>query len=160
MIIKILSLILSIITPALVLMSHEPAAKNDKECRTVIEKTDGFVKGVCHATHEYEMLQEANIEWTRKDIPFPYDEDGNIRERYISWKEEMQQYVDNGIKIFAVTPYPEDYIEYGLDPRDESSIEEIQKIARFYVEDLQGIASAFQVTNEMGVDRFTLPLTI
>ncbi len=158
--IKVLSLVLSIITPLLMCISFEPTAKYDKECKEVTEKIGGFMKGVCHARGDYEMMKEANIEWTRKDIPFPYDKNGNISQSYINWKAEMKEYVDNGIKIFAITPYPDDYIEYGLDPRDPASKEGIQDIARFYVEDLRGIVGAFQVTNEMGIDRFTLPLTL
>ena len=38
-------------------------------------------------------------------------------------------------------------------PRDED-IPGIQKVARFLLKDLRGIAGAVQITNEMGVDRF------
>ena len=93
-------------------------------------------------------------------FPSPFAADGSLSPSYVSWKAEMQEYVNNGIKIFGITPYPDDYIEYGLDPRDEASREGIQDIARFFMEDLDGIVSAFQVTNEMGIDRFTLPLTL
>lgn len=158
---KILALVLSILTPCLtMIMTFEPFAKYDKDCQTVIEKIDGFMKGVCHDNGEYEMLKDANIEWTRSDIPFPFNKDGSLRQSYISWKAEMQGYVDNGMKVFAITPYPDDYIEYGLDPRETSAKEGIQEIARFFVEDLKDIVGAFQITNEMGIDRFTLPLTL
>lgn len=158
---KILSVILSILTPGLTwLFAYEPTAENDSACQTVIEKTDGFMKGICHDNGEYDMLRTANIGWTRTDMPFPYNKDGSLSQSYINWKAEIQGYVDNGIKIFAITPYPDDYIEYGLDPRDEASKEGIQDIARFFVEDLKGLVGAFQITNEMGIDRFTLPLTL
>lgn len=158
---KVLVIVLSLLTPVLAgSMSFEPLAKFDRECIAAEEKIGGFMQGVCHADGDYEMMKEAGITWTRKDIPFPFDKEGNIRPRYLEWKAEMKEYADNGIRIFAVTPYPEDYIEVGLDPREDASKERIQEIAKFYCEDLRGIVGAFQVTNEMGIDRFTYPLTL
>ncbi len=158
---KVLVIVLSLLTPVLAgSMTFEPLAKFDRECIAAEEKIGGFMQGVCHADGDYEMMKEAGITWTRKDIPFPFDAEGNIRPRYLEWKAEMKEYADNGIRIFAVTPYPEDYIEVGLDPREEASKERIQEIAKFYCEDLRGIVGAIQVTNEMGIDRFTYPLTL
>lgn len=158
---KALAVMLALLTPLLTFtFAYEPTAKYDKNCAEVIEKMGGFMKGVCHARGDYEAMKAANIGWTRKDIPFPYEKDGSLSGSYIRWKAEMKEYADNGIKIFAVTPYPDDYIQYGLDPRDDSSKEAIQEIAKFYIEDLRGIVGAIQVTNEMGIDRFTLPLTM
>lgn len=157
---KALALILSLITPLLFGIHWEPLSKYDKDCRIVEEKIGGFMKGVCHADPDYDTLKGANIEWTRKDIPFPYNKDGSLSQSYINWKAEMKAYSDNGIRIFAITPYPDDYLEYGLDPRDPADREGIQDIARFFIKDLEGIAGAIQVTNEMGIDRFTHPLTL
>ncbi|MBR6940883.1 MAG: hypothetical protein IKH65_08760 [Clostridia bacterium] len=157
---RFLSVLLSIIVPLNMWMSFHPAAKIDPQVRTVLEKTDGFIKGVCHTEQQYDLLSEAHIGWTRLDIPFPFDADGNLDWYYQYCKAEMQDYADHGIKVFAVTPTPDDYIRNGLDPRDPESKEKIQEVARFYVNDLKGIAGAFQISNEVGVDRFTLPLTI
>lgn len=160
MLMKIVALLLSILTPFLTMIVSNPFAYLDKEITVVEEKIGGFMKGVCHAEPQYDLLNEGNIEWYRDDIPFPYDENGNISKSYIVWKIKAQRYVKNGVRIFGITPYPDDYIEYGLDPRDPANREAIQDIARFYVEDLKGIVGAFQITNEMGIDRFTLPLTL
>ena len=157
---KVLALVLTLITPLLFGIHYEPLAKYDEECRVAEEKIGGFMKGVCHADPDYETIKEAGIEWTRKDIPFPYNADGSLSAHYLGWKAEMQAYADNGIRVFAITPYPDDYIAYGLDPRDPEAREGIQDIARFYIEDLKGIVGAIQVTNEMGIDRFTYPLTL
>lgn len=157
---KLIALLLAILTPFLTFITTDPFVKLDKEIPAVEEKLDGFMKGVCHAEPDYELLNEGNIEWFRDDIPFPYDNDGNLSPSYISWKKEAAEYAENGVKIFGITPYPEDFMEYGLDPRDPANKEAIQEIARFYVTDLKGIVGAFQVTNEMGIDRFTLPLTL
>lgn len=160
MLMKIIALLLSILTPFLTLITSSPLAFLDKEIPAVEEKLGGFMKGVCHAKTDYELLNEGNIEWFRDDIPFPYDANGELSQSYINWKQESLEYVENGVRIFGITPYPDDFIEYGLDPRDPANREAIQDIARFYVEDLKGIVGAFQITNEMGIDRFTLPLTL
>lgn len=157
---RIIGFLLAVITPLASMIVWDPTAYFDKEVTVAEEKVGGFMKGVCHLDPDYELIKEGNIEWFRTDIPFPYNEDGTISQSYINFKEEIKGYADAGIRIFAITPYPDDYIEYGLDPRDPENREAIQDIARFYVEDLKGMVGAFQVTNEMGIDRFTLPLTL
>lgn len=157
---KIIAFILAILTPWLSYVCWDPTVYFDKEISLAEEKVGGFMQGVCHAKPQYDLLNEANIEWFRDDIPFPYDKNGELSESYLNWKKESLEYVENGVRIFGITPYPEDYMEYGLDPRNPEDREAIQDIARFYVEDLKGIVGAFQVTNEMGIDRFTLPLTL
>lgn len=155
---RIVGLLLAIITPLVTILCTDVTVPFDKEIEVSMEKAGGFLKGVCHAEPDYDLIKDANIGWFRDDIPFPYDKDGNLSQSYIGWKEYVKGYVEEGIKIFAITPYPDDFIEYGLDPRDPANRESIQDIARFYVEDLRGIVGAFQITNEMGVDRFTYPL--
>ncbi len=158
---KILAVLLSVLIPLLsVVISFDPFAKYESDVKAALEKSGGVIKGICHADPDYDLLHEAGIEWTRKDVPFLYDSEGNISQSYLNWKAEMKAYADNGIKIFCVTPYPYKFINYGLDPREPENREAIQKIAEYYVKDLEGIVGAFQVTNEMGIDRFTYPLTI
>ncbi len=134
--------------------------QSSDEVDALKEKVGEFIKGVCHPNENYEQIAEANIEWVRFDISdMPYDENGELTQGYLAFKERAKGYADNGFKVMAVTPYPEDFINAGLDPRDEANKEKIQEIARFYATDLQGIVSAFQITNEMGIEHFTLPLT-
>ena len=157
---KFIGLLLAVITPLLSLVVVTPFAPLDKRVDIAEEKVGGFMKGVCHADPQYDLLNEAGIEWFRDDIPFPYDKNGKLSESYKNWKKESAEFVKNGVRIFGITPYPDDYIEYGLDPRNPENREAIQDIARFYMNDLKGIVGAFQITNEMGIDRFTLPLTL
>ena len=157
---KIVGFILALLTPVLSFIFVDIKGPFENETEAALEKVGGYMKGVCHAQPQYELLNEGNIEWFRDDIPFPYDENGELSQSYKEWKKYVQGYADNGIRIFGITPYPEDYIEYGLDPRNPEDREAIQDIARFYVEDLRGIVGAFQITNEMGIDRFTYPLTM
>ena len=121
----------------------------------------GFLKGVCHPNGNYKQISDANIKWVRFDLTaLPYDSNGNLTAAYKSFKATAKEYTDNGFKVMCVTPYPHKFIEAGLDPRDSANTEEIKNIAAFLATDLQGIVGAFQITNEMGLDQFMLPLTI
>lgn len=126
-----------------------------------IDKTGGVVKGVCHPRGNFEQIKEANIEWVRFDIyDLPYDSQGNISQSYLQYKAVAKEYADNGLKVMAITPYPHDYIDAGFDPRTDYGKEKVKEIAEFYATDLKGIVSAFQISNELGVEHFTYPLTL
>ena len=130
---------------------------SNAETRAFRKKAGGFICGVCHPNENYEQLRRGNIEWIRIDIPYPYDENGAIRKSYEDFKERCRGYKDRGFKVMAVTPYPRDYIDAGVDPRkDEQGVKEI---AVFLINDLRGYIDAVQITNEMGIPHFTLPLT-
>ena len=133
-------------------------APEARECRRKLGCN--FIKGICHPSEEYEKLKGAGIEWNRADIPFPFDEGGNIRQEYLDWKGKMRLYRENGIRIMAVTPYPRTFISYGIDPRLPKNEARVREIAAFLIEDLKDIAEVWQITNEMGVTRFTRPLTM
>ena len=123
-------------------------------------KLGGFVKGICHPTENYAQIKGAGLEWNRADIPFPFEKDGSLRQCYLDWKEKMRRYQENGIRILAVTPYPSAYIGYGADPRTPEGEQRVREIAVFMLNDLKGIAEAYQITNEMGIPHFTNPLNM
>ena len=156
--ISVLAFILAALTPLVNIIFTDPTVPFDKEIQAVEDRAGGFIKGICHTHNEYDMINEANIEWIREDMPMPINADGTTNIYYTYWKAEMQEYIANGIKVMGITPYPDEYIEIGLDPRNPENEEKIKEIAVFYMEDLRGIVDAFQITNEMGVDRFTYPL--
>lgn len=130
------------------------------ETTKIFQKTGGFMSGVCHPEPDYDAILGANIGWIREDIPFPFDENGELSPYYLWVKNEMAEYAAKGIRVLAITPYPYTYLENGLDIRRAEDVPRIQAVARFYVNDLKGIVGAIQVCNEMGVDRFTKPLTM
>ena len=125
-----------------------------------LRKTGGFLKGICHPSENYAQIKGAGIEWNRADIAFPFDKDGNLRQDYVDWKDKMRRYKENGIRIFAVTPYPHEFLERGIDPRTPKGEARVREIAQFLIKDLKGIAEGFQITNEMGIPHFTSPLTL
>ncbi len=135
----------------------DSASEEAKEC---IKKAGGFICGVCHPSDNYEQIKGANIGWVRTDIPYPFMSDGSISESYINYKNRMSSFAENGIKIMAVTPYPSSFIEAGIDPRLPENEERVMNVARFMVNDLKGIVGGIQITNEMGIPRFTIPLTM
>ena len=53
--------------------------ESSDEVEVFLDKTGGFIKGVCHPNENYEQISDANIEWVRFDLTsLPYDEDGNL----------------------------------------------------------------------------------
>lgn len=158
--ISVVGFILALLTPLASLVLTDPAVMFDDEIQIVENKTGGFIRGVCHPDDNFELIKDANIEWIREDLPLPVNADGSSNIHYENWKREASQFAENGIRIMAITPYPDDYIEIGLDPRVPENEAKIKEIAQFYVNDLKDVVGAFQITNEMGVDRFTYPLTM
>ena len=130
------------------------------EAERVRSRLGGFIKGTCHPSENYEQIKGTGIGWIRPDVAFPFDKEGKVRKEYPEWKEKMRRYQENGIRIMAVTPYPKDFIEFGIDPRTPEGEARVKEIAAFLVTDLKGIAEGFQITNEMGIPHFTLPLTM
>lgn len=49
----------------------------------------GFICGVCHPKEDYDQIKNANIDWVRMDIPFPFDENGEICSRYLLLKNAL-----------------------------------------------------------------------
>lgn len=127
---------------------------------TVKLREKGYICGVCHPNDNYEQIKAANIGWIRRDIPFPYDEKGNLQEAYLSFKSWALEYKKNGIKVMGVTPYPYKYIAHGVDIRTKEGEKRTREIAGFLIQDMQGIVDGIQITNEMGIPHFTLPLTM
>jgi len=130
-----------------------PAAE---ECRRKLGCR--FVKGICHPSEDFEKVRGAGLEWNRVDIAFPFDAQGNIRQEYLDGKEKMRRYRENGIRIMEVTPYPREFIKYGIDPRTPEGEARVREVAVFLLGDLRGLADAFQITNEMGLPHMMQPL--
>jgi len=134
--------------------------ESSHEVEWIRRRLGGFIKGICHPRGDLEKVKGAGLEWNRADIAFPFDKEGNIRQEYLDWKENVRRDKENGMRIFAVTPYPRTYIEYGIDPRTPEGEARVIEIAKFMVKDLRGIAEGYQITNEMGIPHFTKPLTM
>ena len=132
--------------------------KSSYETKALREK--GFVCGICHHTGDKQKLVDANIEWIRTDIPFPFENEGHVRKTFVDFKEKCAEYKNAGIKIMAITPYPQDYINYGIELNTAEGERQIKEIAVYIFNELKEYIGAIQVTNEMGIPRFTIPLTM
>lgn len=132
--------------------------KNNAETKAFREK--GFICGVCHHRGDKQKLIDANIEWIRTDIPFPFEKDGAVRKAFIDFKESCREYKNAGIKIMAITPYPQEYLNYGVELNTPQGEQKIKDIDLFIFDELKEIIGAIQITNEMGIPRFTIPLTM
>jgi len=142
------------------LIAYPFKPKTSAEVDETLSRAGGFIKGVCHANTDYEQIKSSGIEWNRADIPFPFDRSGHIRDDYARFKKRMQAYADNGVKIMAVTPFPDAYITYGADPRLPENEEFIKQTAEFLINDLRDCIGALQVCNELSLPRFTQPVTV
>lgn len=134
----------------------------DKNTKTLIENNGGVIYGVNHPNEKYDMLKDAGLNWVRFDIPFPFDSKGELTQAYINFKARCRGYADNGMKVFAVTPYPKEYVSTGgFNPvSTEENIKKTKEIAVFLYNDLKDITGGFQITNEMGLATFMYPLTL
>lgn len=138
------------------------------------EKTGGIIHGVCHPKFDTEGCLDANVDWVRFDMyDTVFDADGNETVGYQLYKEACKIYTEAGIKVMAITPYPDAYLfspyfggdeatltPSSVDPRTPEGLAYIAKEARYIAEDLQGYVAGIQITNEMPVDRFRWPLTL
>jgi hypothetical protein len=135
--------------------------KSSREVAEARRKLGEPIKGICHPSGDLRLITAAGITWYRADCPVPFDAQGELREEYIRFKEHIAAYADAGIRIFLVTPYPQEYIrEAGLDPRLSENEARLREAALFLLEDLRPCIGAMQITNEMGAPRFTLPLNL
>ncbi|MBQ7543077.1 MAG: hypothetical protein IJT44_12390 [Clostridia bacterium] len=132
----------------------------DARVDAFIAQNGGFIRGICHPNENYDLLEDGGFNWVRFDIPYPYNADGSVSGSYLAFKRRAAAYAERGFKVMAITPYPKSYIDIGgFDPVDPDNIEKTQQIALFLLEDLRDVCGAFQITNEMGIDAFTYPLT-
>ena len=157
---RILGFLLAVLIPIVSLLFVPFTRPVDPASAKLQEQLGGFVCGICHTEPDYEKIKAANIDWLREDIPYPFDFTGAPSQYYQDWKSEIQDYVDHGIRILGITPYPKDFLFFGLDVRDEEDLPRIREVAQFLVNDLRDLVDGFQITNEMGVERFTDPLTM
>ncbi len=131
------------------------------DAEQVIQKAGGFVAGVCHPNDKVEEVKELGADWVRIDMPIlPYLANGEISPYYDYFKQDVVRYATAGLKVFLVTPYPSNILEYNeLDSRIPEDMIIIKKAHRYLFEDLSEYVSAWQITNELSEPQFRAPLT-
>ncbi|MBQ6021064.1 MAG: hypothetical protein IJL26_12905 [Clostridia bacterium] len=132
--------------------------KGSAETRAL--RARGFLRGVCHPNEDYKLLRDAHIQWVRFDVPFPFTPQGEESQDYLAFKERCRGYAGRGFSVMAVTPFPNAFASNGIDPRTPSDEARVREVAEFLARDLQGLVGGFQIANEQGLPKFTLPLTL
>ena len=164
-------------------LSYVNPVKGKAKANDLLEKTGGFMEGICHVKNldQAKVAANANISWIREDIgggliynaetkqitPTPGFED-----RLANWKKIHDE---AGMKYFCVTPYPEDYsympivnstsgnevILRGLsndECTDEKHVvideEALGAVAKFFMRKMLGVVYAYQISNELMGSRF------
>ncbi len=164
--------------------------------RQMKETLGGTALGVCHPeddAYNISLLGEANIGWVRFDISdLPYevnpdgtaklDANGNVIEthNYKEFKARCKLYVDQGIRVMAVTPYIDDmltdldracaaagqstnYVDVFNNGGEYPAAFEtmIRGISAYFAQDLTGgnpenyqYVAAFQISNELTVEKW------
>ncbi len=127
-------------------------------CTALYQKTGGFIQGVCHPRGNHTLLKKAGLNWVRVDVPYPFDEQGNITSRYQEFKKERQTDAQNGLSAILVTPYPKHFINHGIDVKTPEGLYEATRICAFLARDFADLPVCWQATNEMHIVHFRAPL--
>ncbi len=149
----------------------------------------GMALGVCHPyddPYNLSLLKGANIGWVRFDLPGdpPYEVDSNgnpvpgpdgrpVETRwYRGFKERCRLYRDNGYKVLAVTPYPDDMLDIlgelemfrsGTPAFSDRFLKMMEAFAAYYAADLttgEKLVNCFQISNELTVQKWQGALTL
>ncbi|MBQ1965395.1 MAG: hypothetical protein II348_01825 [Clostridia bacterium] len=122
------------------------------------QKTNGFIKGICHPNGESTRILDAGITWVRMDAPFPFDENGAISESHNNFVKQIRDYYEIGLHAILISPYPGTFIENGIDPRTIEGLEEVRRICAFMAKEYEPFGVCWQATNEMHIVHFRAPL--
>lgn len=134
-------------------MNHKPV------CEKLFMKTDGFIKGICHPKGETTRLTDAGIGWIRTDAPYPLDETGDFSESHREYLATLRHYAENGLRSIVVSPYPDQFIARGIDPRTPEGQQEVRAVCAKMARDYAPYRVCWQATNEMHIVHFRSPLT-
>ena len=122
-------------------------------------KTGGFLKGVCHPKGESVRIREAGIEWVRMDAPYPFDENGYLSESHIDFVNTVKEYAEQGLRTVVISPYPDTFLEHGIDARTPEGQADVRRICAFMAKEYAPYGVCWQATNEMHIVHFRSPLT-
>lgn len=123
------------------------------------QKTGGFMKGICHPKGETRRITEAGIEWVRIDAPYPLSEGGKPSVSHKDFLKEVSFYAERGLRSIVVSPYPDTFLEHGIDPRIQEGLKQVESVCAFMAKEYAPYRVCWQATNEMHIIHFRSPLT-
>lgn len=162
---------------------------DDPEVAAFKELMGGMALGVCHPyddPYNLSLLHEGNIGWIRIDIPwdgpFEMDADGKATldgegrvietRRFREFKEKCRFFRDNGIKVMAITPYPDDWLDTvgelemfrsGGEAFSGKFLRSVDERCTYLAEALTAgdkLVNCFQISNELTVQKWQGALTL
>jgi len=142
------------------LVKYPFVEKENDALHRLREKTGGMARGLCRCDRYDPRMKELGVNWVRRGICLPFDENGNVTERFLQAKEELREFQAQGLKVLITTPSVGWYTGMGIDPRTPEGEEKVCEIARFYAKELQGLANGICICNEIGIPRFGYPLNM
>lgn len=119
----------------------------------------GFMKGVCHPNKDYALLTSAGFGWVRRDVPYPFDENGRPSPAHRHFLAETEAYDKNSLRCTLITPYAADFIAHGIDPRTPEGQKQTEELCAFLAREYRPYAPCWQATNEQFNPHFRAPLT-
>ena len=100
------------------------------DLKRLYAKTGGFMKGICHPDGDRDGLLELGLRWVRRDIPFPFDSDGNETVHFAAYRKACEFYAEKGIYTVGITPYPAAFIAAGINVRTKDGLEKAGEVCR------------------------------
>jgi len=135
--------------------------RSSLDVEAAMMKAGGFMRGITHSREDYARLPEANIEWERIDVPYPFGADGvTLTGDYESIRQQIIDRRTMGLKTMILTPDPWEFWDRGIDPRTPEGEAAVIAVTKFMVQDLKPYVHAVQVANELGALRFSYPLNV
>ena len=118
-----------------------------------------FMLGIAHPCPETSPITGMGFEWVRPAFtPFPIDQSGQLTEGYLAYREQLRLYKAAGLQTLSISPYPRDFMRYGIDPRTPEGLKKVREVCRFLAHDLREFVPAWQVANEIVFVYFRAPL--
>ncbi|MDR3313858.1 MAG: hypothetical protein LBS96_05305 [Oscillospiraceae bacterium] len=144
------------------LLKYPVTPKENERLRTLRAKTGGMIHGLCRADDpgKADLLRAAGVNWGRTGIAFPFDADGGVSEDFRRDLERLRRFRESGVKVLVTTPSVGYFLGRGIDPRTPEGEEKTRTVARFIMQQLQGLASGVCICNEIGIPRFGHPLNM
>jgi hypothetical protein len=129
---------------------------------TILPKAGEFITGVCHPRKRTDLIKEAGIKYVRIDVPFPYEngKHGVLREAYREFRHTIKKHNDEGLRSMCVSPNPKAFAEFGVDFNDSGWFDKVREVCEFIGSDLKTYKPGWQVSNELNIFHFRIPITL
>ena len=130
----------------------------NKEAK-IYSQIGGFMKGICHPGGEFQLMTDAGFNWVRRDVPYPFDADGNPTPEHLHFLEETRIFAEHGLRTVAISPYPREFIARGMDCTTEEGLAQVTEVCARLAKEYAPYNVCWQATNEMFIVDFRAPLT-